>query len=173
MRNLSRENETPRTLVRLVPRIDHGCHAVPHAGVQNDQARKPLISNLTRLNEPEKNILVEEGLISNSDAYKPMSANAKEITGKPSKLKYSNFVSFYKKFNASAVASEEWHLAQAFGNPEIRSHVSRITKLRYEVLTSSNVQEGQLTRSSLRYCQCFAKRSSGAQCHQEGKKTWM
>ena len=70
---------------------------------------------------------MEEVLISNSDAYKPMSANAKEITGKPSKLKHSNFVSFYKKFNSSAVASEEWHLAQTFGNLEIRNHVSRIT----------------------------------------------
>ena len=81
LRNLSHEGETPRTWVRLVPRIDQGCHAVPQAEVQNDQARKQLISNLTRLSQLEKNILMEEVLISN-DAYKPMSANAKEITGK-------------------------------------------------------------------------------------------
>ena len=47
LRNLSHEGETPRTLVRRVPRIDQGCHAVLQAEVQNDQARKQLISNLT------------------------------------------------------------------------------------------------------------------------------
>ena len=143
LRNLSREGETPRTMVRLVPRMEQGCHAVPQAEVQNDEARKQLISNLTRLNEPEKNILVEEVLISNSAAYKPMSANAEEIIGKPSKLKHSNFVSFYKKFNASAVAREEWHWPRHSEILKFESMRSRLTKLRFEVLTSSNVQEGQ------------------------------
>ena len=54
--------ETPRKFVRLVPKVDQRFHDVPQAEVQNDQARKGLIRNLTRLvlNHPENKKLMDE-----------------------------------------------------------------------------------------------------------------
>ena len=78
--NVSQDGETFRKLVRLVPRVDQRFHGVPQADVQNDEARKQLVSNLTRLIliNLETKKLIDELFINIDDAYKPMSAIAKE-----------------------------------------------------------------------------------------------
>ena len=138
LRNLSHEGETPRTLVRLVPRIDQGCHALPQAEAKRSSSKA--IDQQSHSSERTREEHIGGG--GTHQQQRRVQANECQCRGN-----YRKDVD--KKFNASAIAREEWHLAQAFGNSEIRCHVSRLTKLRYEVLTSSNVQEGQQTRSML------------------------
>ena len=149
--------------VRLVPKVDQRLHRVPLAEVQNDQARKQLISSLTRLllNHPEKKKLMDELSINNDDSYKPMSDHVKQIIKDQGDVEAYDLCQFSHKVQcqhcSKYMSSDNVYcefgnaFAQAFKNQQIQNQVSRRTELHYGTPASFSFhyREGYGTRTPI------------------------
>ena len=117
---------------------------VPQAEVQIDQARKQLITDLTRLvlNHPDKKRSMDQLLISSNEAYKPSSARAKETienqrTSEAFELLWAFIQSAIRALcevhgpqDACALNAEnEYHRRTKI--PHFQDQVNRLTKLQY------------------------------------------
>ena len=100
-----------RTPVKLVPKIDRSLHGVPQATVYKDQARKQLISNLTRLvlRHPQKKKLKEELNVGNVGKYKTISNHARQISNVMAMSRPSSF-SHSRTRSSVNIAANTWLL---------------------------------------------------------------